>query len=157
MRAALFLFVLFVAACGAPQADAPSAQNTDHLTVRDAWIAPTPGGVDVSAGYVTIVNATGAEDRLIALSSPRAARTEIHEMSMDNGVMRMRAVDGGLAVPAGATLTLGPGGQHLMFFGVTQPFAEGETIPVTLTFAQAGDIAVQMPVQRTAPVAHGGH
>jgi copper(I)-binding protein len=69
-------------------------------------------------------------------------------MSMDGAVMRMRQIEGGLAAPAGATVTLSPGGMHLMFYGVTQPFAEGESIPVTLTFEHAGDIGVTLPVRR---------
>lgn len=153
MRTALLLVIaMFAAACGAPQ-QAPAA-----LEVQDAWAAPTPGGVDVAAGYLTIVNDSGADDRLISATSPRAERVEVHDMSFDNGVMRMRPVDGGLAVPAGTMVALEPGGQHLMFHGVRAPFAEGERIPVTLTFAQAGEVSVQMPVQRAAAAAaHVGH
>jgi copper(I)-binding protein len=153
MRAALLsLIVVIAGACGAPHGEGPSApeRTTAALEVRDGWAAPTPGGVDVSAGYLTIVNAAGREDRLLGATSPRAARVEVHEMSMDGGVMRMRAVEGGLVIPAGATVMLGPGGQHLMFYGVSQPFAAGERIPVTLRFAQAGDVAVELPVRRDA-------
>lgn len=144
-------FFAFAAACTAP---APTpAQGA--LEVRGAWAAPSPGGVDVAAGYVTIVNGTGADDRLIAVSSPRAASVEVHEMSMDGDVMRMRAVEGGLPLPAGETVELAPGGLHLMFVGVTQAFTEGEGIPVTLTFASGGAIETTFPVQ--AGGAHGGH
>jgi copper(I)-binding protein len=76
-------------------------------------------------------------------------------MSMESGVMRMRAIES-LAAPSGETITLGPGGQHLMFFGVTQPLAEGETIQITLTFATAGEIVVQAPVRRVA-ASHANH
>jgi copper(I)-binding protein len=150
MRSALVSFLFFAAACGAPQTHAPAeAATAATLAVSDAWVRPTPGGVDVSAGYLTIANPTGSEDRLVAVSSPRARRMEVHAMSMENGVMRMQAVEGGVAVPPGGAVTLGPGGLHLMFIGVTQPFVEGETIPVTLTFAHAGDVAVELPVRRT--------
>ena len=151
MRATLLLSIgLFAAACGPPQPEPPPAANAARmLDVRDAWVAPTPSGVDVSAGYITIVNGTNADDRLIAASSPRAARVEVHEMSMDGAVMRMRAVES-LAAPAGETVTLAPGGQHLMFFGVTPPFAEGETVEITLTFAAAGEVVVQAPVRSAA-------
>ncbi|MBC7768176.1 MAG: copper chaperone PCu(A)C [Phycisphaerales bacterium] len=128
------------------------------LEVRDAWAAPTPGGVEVAAGYMTIVNAAAIDDRLVAIATPRAQRAEAHEMSMDGDVMRMRAVEGGLAVGAGETATLAPGGMHVMFYGVTQPFMEGESIPVTLTFERAGEIAIEMPVRRVAAAAdHSGH
>ena len=147
------LVALIVAACGAPQhheAASPRAPSaTEALEVRDGWAAPTPGGVQVAAGYVTIVNGASTDDRLLSASSPRAAHVDVHEMSMDGAIMRMRPVAGGLAIPAGATVTLSPGGGlHLMFMGVTQPFVEGETIPVTLTFEHAGDVAVELRVRR---------
>lgn len=111
----------------------------------------------MSAGYLTIVNGAEAADTLVSATSPRAASVEVHEMSMDGAVMRMRQVTGGLAIPSGGEVSLAPGGNHLMFMGVTQPFAEGESIPVTLTFANAGAVEVQLPVQREAPMAMGGH
>jgi copper(I)-binding protein len=164
MRAALPLIAaLFAAACGAPSGQDETAARGQTasaavLEVRDGWAAPTPGGVTVSAGYVTIENPTGAADTLLAASSPRAERVEVHEMSMDGGVMRMRAVEGGgLAIPAGAAITLAPGGHHLMFYGVTQPFAEGDTIPLTLTFANAGEIALELPVRRDGAAGRSEH
>ena len=165
MRLHLALFaVLFAAACGAPQqaeTAAPAAESASpaaaSLSVRDAWASPTPGGAQVSAGYLTIVNGAEAADTLVSATSPRAASVEVHEMSMDGAVMRMRQVAGGLAIPSGGEVSLAPGGNHLMFMGVTQPFAEGESIPVTLTFANAGAVEVQLPVQREAPMAMGGH
>ena len=152
--------ILLAASCGAPAPEAPAEQiATAQIEVRDAWAAPTPGGVEVAAGYVTIVNTTAGEDRLLSLASPRAERAEVHDMSMEDGVMRMRAVEGGLPIAAGETVQLAPGGRHLMFYGVTEPFVEGESIAVTLTFARAGEIAVTMPVRRAAapPADHGGH
>lgn len=154
MRAYLFACALALSACGAPSSEQSAAPNesqqaaTAPIEVHDAWAAPTPGGVEVAAGYLTIVNGTDAADRLVAISSPRAERAEAHEMSMDNGVMRMRAVEGGLAVQPGQTVTLAPGGLHLMFYGVTQPFTVGESIPVTLTFERAGEVNANLDVRR---------
>lgn len=158
MRVGLFIFIsLFTAACGAPQREAPSeAASSARLEISDSWATPTPGGVGVSAGYLTIVNPSDTEDRLIGASSPRAERVEVHEMSMDGAVMRMRAVEDGLAIPAGATVALSPGGRHLMFYGVRPPLAEGERIPATLRFARAGDVAVEFSVRRAAS-GHSGH
>lgn len=152
--------VLALAACGQSAQTAPASQQeaAGALRVENAWAAPTPGGVEVSAGYLTVVNGTAAEDALVGASSPRAARVEVHEMTMEGGVMQMRAVER-LVIPAGGSLELAPSGRHLMFFGVTQPFAEGETIPVTLTFEHAGTIEVALPVQRAgaASASHGEH
>lgn len=158
MRAGLLIVIsLFIAACGPPQNQgAPGDAASAGLEIRDGWAAPTPGGVEVSAGYLTIVNPTGTEDRLLGASSPRAERVEVHEMSMDGVVMRMRAVEGGLPVPSGGALTLAPGGQHLMFYGVRPPFAEGERVPATLRFARAGDVTVELSVRRAAS-GHSGH
>jgi periplasmic copper chaperone A len=150
------ILFLAVAACGAPPEHQNAAPQTEHagsLRVENSWATPTPGGVDVSAGYLSIVNETQAADRLVSASSPRASHVDIHEMSMDGGVMRMRPMDG-LDIPAGGEVTLEPGGLHLMFVGVAQPFAEGEEIPVQLTFEHAGAIDVTLPVQRQAPPAH---
>lgn len=148
---------LVAAACGAPsQQQQAAAQQPGRLTIEAAWAAPTPAGVDVSAGYLSIANHSAANDRLLSATSPRAERVEIHEMTMDGGVMRMRPLNG-LAAPAGETVALGPGGTHLMFYGVTRPFTEGETIPVQLTFETAGVIDANLRVSRRAPQNHSAH
>ncbi|HEX8901480.1 copper chaperone PCu(A)C [Vitreimonas sp.] len=149
-----------VAACGQQSTTEPTVPPTETqaptiaIEIVEPWAGQTPGGVDVSAGYLTIRNRTETDDQLIAVSSPRAARAEIHEMSMDeNNVMRMRPLTA-LTIPAGGEALLQPGGQHLMFFGVTQPFTVGEEIPVQLTFANAGVIDVNLQVRTGAM--HGG-
>jgi periplasmic copper chaperone A len=156
MRKLFALALLALAAsCGAPQA--PTAQQeapAGALEVREAWAAATPGGAEVAAGYLTVINGTSADDRLMSVTSPRAVSVEIHEMSMEGDVMRMRAVEGGLAIPAGESVALAPGGMHIMFVGVTAPFVEGEDIPVTLTFETAGAFEVSLPVR--AGMTHGG-
>ncbi len=141
--------VAFAIACG-PAPTAPTQPEVTTLEVRDAWAAPTPGGVDIAGGYLTIVNGTDADERLISASSPRAGAVEIHEMSMDSNVMRMRALEDGLVIPRGKTASFQPGGLHLMFTGVTTPFVAGEDIPVTLTFEHAGVREVVLPVRANA-------
>lgn len=150
-------FVLAALALGActpapaPEPEAPAIEEqATALSLSNAWARPTPGGVDVSAGYLTITNAGAVEDQLIGASSPRAAAVELHSMTMENNVMQMRQ-EQSFAIPAGGSLTFGPGGAHLMFIGVTQPFTQGESIPVTLTFATAGAIETTLPVTTTAP------
>lgn len=165
MRAILGLFVLlFAAACqpasppaehtATPAAEASSV-TSNGVTLSNGWASVTPGGVDVSAGYIDVANTGATADRLLSASSPRAARVELHEMAMDGAVMQMRAMTA-VDLPVGATVSFAPGGNHLMFEGVTAPFAEGEVIPVTLHFEHAGDISVDLPVRRQP--AHGeGH
>jgi len=144
-----------LAACGqtAPQSDSVTPSPIAGIDVSDARAAPTPGGVQVSAGYLTIANANSEEDRLIGASSERAGRVEIHEMIMDGAVMQMRPVTD-LVIPGGGEVILAPGGRHLMFYDVTAPFTEGESVPIQLTFANAGEINVSLPVRRTE---HGAH
>ena len=150
----IIAFMTLAAACAPPQGTSTQVENSGALEIRDAWAGASPGGVDVAAGYLTIANGTGADDRLITASSPRAARVEIHEMTMDNDVMRMRAIEGGLPLPAGGIVELAPGGLHLMFMGVTEPFVEGETVAVTLNFESGGAIETTLPVRAGATHGH---
>ena len=156
MKALLPLFVvLFAAACGAPiQQETTRDAVAAEVLVRDAWAAPTPAGVDVGAGYLTISNGTGGDDRLLSATSPRAQRVEVHEMSMDGAVMQMRPV-AQVEIPAGQDVQLAPGGMHLMFYGVAAPFAEGQEIPIQLNFETAGTIDVSLPVRRAGAASHG--
>jgi copper(I)-binding protein len=110
------------------------------------------------AGYLTLVNDSANADHLLSASSPRAERVEVHEMTMEGGVMQMRAVER-LAIGPGQSIELAPNGRHLMFYGVTQPFAAGETILVRLTFEHAGAIDVSLPVRRlgASAAAHNRH
>lgn len=153
MRVIIAGFLLFaLAACGAPEAQT----HGGAIAVENAWVAPTPGGVDVAAGYLTITNETAAADRLVSVSSPRAANVSVHEMSMDGGIMRMREMDG-LDIPAGEQVTLQPSGLHLMFTGVNEPFVAGETVPIHLQFEHGGGMDVTAPVQHGPPSAHQDH
>jgi copper(I)-binding protein len=103
-------------------------------------------GQPVGGGYLTIANKGAAPDRLIAVTSPSAGMVEIHEMKLVDDVMTMRAVEGGLEIPAGATVELKPGGAHLMFMMVTEPFKEGGEVPVTLEFEKAGKVDIKLAV-----------
>ena len=104
------------------------------LVISQAWTRATPGGAKVGGGYLTIENKGATADRLIGGATPAAARFEIHEMSMSDGVMKMHPVAGGLTIAPGKTVKLAPGGYHLMMIDLKQPFKQGETVPVTLRF-----------------------
>jgi len=117
-----------------------------EITVSRPWIKAMLPGQKIGGGYLVIANGGKAADHLVSIASPLAEAVEIHEMSMANDVMKMRKVEGGLAVPAGKTVALEPGGYHLMFKGMKQPFEAGEIVPVTLTFEKAGAVALRIPV-----------
>lgn len=103
-------------------------------------------GQPVGGGFVTITNKGGAEDKLIGATSEQAGEIQLHEMSMQGDVMKMRQLPDGIAIPAGATVELTPGGLHMMFYKVTAPFKEGQSVHVTLKFEKAGDVEVVLPV-----------
>lgn len=103
-------------------------------------------GAKVGGGYMNLTNTGSADDKLVSITSDRAAKTEVHQMSVNNGVMTMRPVAGGLVIPAGQTVELKPGGFHIMFMDVVQPFKQGETIKATLSFEKAGSVDVEFAV-----------
>lgn len=106
-------------------------------------------GAKVGDGYLTITNSGSEPDRLVAASSHRAGNVQLHQMTMANGIMTMRELKGGLAIPAGQTVTLEPN-YHLMFQNVEKPFKQGETIRAVLSFEKAGEITVDFAVGKIA-------
>lgn len=119
------------------------------LVLMEAFSRATRPGAPVAGGFLAIANTGNEADRLVAASSSAAGHMEIHEMAMADGVMKMRALPEGLTIPAGETVTLKPGGHHLMFMELKQPLAEGGTVEVTLTFEKAG--AVTLPLAILGP------
>jgi copper(I)-binding protein len=117
------------------------------LRIAHPWSRPSPVGAPAGAGYMTITNTGASDDRLTGGATPVAARLEIHEMSMTDGVMKMRPVSGGLVIPAGGTVILAPGGYHIMFIGLKAPLKVGDRVPVTLRFQNAGTIDLEFQVQ----------
>jgi copper(I)-binding protein len=111
----------------------------------------------VGGGYLTIENTGTEPDRLVSASSLAASDTQIHEMGMEGDVMKMRRLPVGLVIAPGETVTLAPGGLHIMLMGLKSPLKEGDTLTITLTFEKAGSVEVPLPIlgaaAKTAP--HG--
>ncbi|MCO4842874.1 MAG: copper chaperone PCu(A)C [Yoonia sp.] len=128
--------------------DMPMAHEVvlGDLTVSDAFTRATLPNAPVAGGFLNVMNNGTVDDRLISAITAISKDTQIHEMAMDGDVMKMRELPGGLPVPAGQTVTLAPGGYHLMFMGLNGPLLEGETITVRLMFEVAGEVDVQLPV-----------
>jgi copper(I)-binding protein len=116
-----------------------------QLEVTNAWARATPGKAENGAAYVTIESPTA--DRLVSASSPVAKKAELHTMSMQGMVMKMRPI-AGLDVPPGQSLTLKPGGEHIMLMGLNQPLHEGQSFPLTLDFEKAGPRTVTVAVEK---------
>ena len=116
------------------------------LTVKNAWIRPTPPGVTISALYAQIANSGSGADRLTGATSPAAKTLEVHESKSEGGMMQMRKLAQGLAVPAHGAVTLAPGSYHIMMIDVTQPLVPGAMVAVTLHFQHAGAIKIMARV-----------
>lgn len=131
-----------------------------QIMVHDAYgRASNP---KAGAAFMHIVNTSDAADRLVAVKSDLAARTELHTHSEDaNGVMKMREVEEGFVIPAGGMHMLKRGGDHVMFLGLHAPFEDGAVVPVTLVFEEAGEVIVNVTVDQSrkakADHGHSGH
>ncbi len=142
-------------------ADALKVSETDPgqaaaIRAEQAWARATAPQQKVGGAYVTLISP--GDDRLVGVSSPVAGRAEVHEMRMDGNVMRMREVEGGLALPAGKVVALAPGGYHIMLVELKQPLVAGQVIPMQLRFRSAPPLDLQVrvaPVGASAPPGAG--
>ena len=135
-----------VAPVDATPTSSTASEAVGDLVVSGGFARAMLPGAKVAGGYLTIGNSGSEADRLVSVSSPAAGRVELHEMAMEGDVMRMRALTDGLTIAPGEAVSLRPGGKHLMFFDVAEPFEEGVSIPVTLTFEHAGPVEAALAV-----------
>ncbi len=117
------------------------------LEIGHPWTRATPPTAPSGGGFLSVTNKGTAPDRLVAARSGVSDRVEIHEMKMDGNVMRMRELDKGLEIPAGATVMLKPGGFHIMFMGLKAPFVRDAKVPLTLVFEKAGSLDIELDVE----------
>lgn len=155
-RHLLSLAAAFAAAVALPAA--AHDFKAGAIQIKHPWARPTSAGAQVGGGYLTLVNTGKTPDRLVGGTTPGARSFEIHEMSMDGGIMKMRRLDQGLALPPGGTVTLKPGAYHIMFVGLSKPLKLGEKLPATLRFEKAGEVKVEFAVEQPQPQPPaGGH
>lgn len=138
---------------------APSTAQTKPVEVNNVWARATPAKAEVGAAYLTLQSATA--DRLTSASTPVAKKAELHQMTMEGTVMKMRQV-AGIDLPAGEPVTLKPGAMHIMLVGLTEPLKAGQSFPLTLHFAKAGAQVVNVTVEQAGAMgpqkgAAGGH
>ena len=138
---------LGVGVCLAVNAASAADYKAGSLVISDPWSRATPKWASVGAGYMTIKNSGSSPDRLVEGSSDIAAKFEVHEMKMENGIAKMRPVKGGLEIKPGETVELKPGSLHVMFVGLKKPLAAGDHIKATLTFEKAGAVDVEYDVR----------
>jgi periplasmic copper chaperone A len=156
LSASLLLLTTAVGGALVPPA-AAHAFKAGALTIKHPWTRASAGRT--GAGYAEIINSGSTPDRLVSATSPAAATVEIHTMTMDGGIMRMRALPDGLAIAARGAAALKSGGAHLMLIGLKAPLVEGTLVPLTLRFAKGGPVKVELKVEAagaTGP-AHANH
>ena len=124
------------------------------LVIDHPWSRATPKGAPVAGGYMKITNNGTTPDRLTGGTTDAAKRFEIHQMSMDGGVMKMRELTNGLEIPPGATVELKPSSYHVMMMNLARPFVKGERVKASLTFEKAGKIDIEFAVEAAGGTEH---
>ena len=153
LRRALLRVVLLAVSFVAVVAAAGDTSGVD-VKLSDAWARATAPGAGVAAAYL-VIHGGAREDRLVNVRTARAAMAQVHSVTTEAGVSRMREMTEGVVIPARGTVTFAPQGLHIMLMGLQSPLVAGESFTVTLEFAAAGEREVQVRVQpatATAPV-----
>jgi copper(I)-binding protein len=152
---------LFAGFIAGPLAGPASANDykVGAIEVDNPWSRAVPKGATVAAGYMTIKNTGTEPDRLVSGSTPVAGKLEVHEMTMDKGVMKMRPLSAGLEIKPGETVELKPESFHLMLTNLKQPVEKGKPFAASLTFEKAGTVNVEFAVEGVGatPAAHDMH
>lgn len=135
-----------IALAGSAGALAQESVRAGDFVVEQSWARATIGTSRPGAAYLTIRNEGSAPDTLVGIESGVAGSAEIHDTTTDaSGITRM-APTGPLAIGPGEEIVLTPGGKHLMLMQLNEPLVEGETLPLTLRFEEAGEVAVEAPI-----------
>ncbi len=142
-------------------AAAPTEFTAGEIKAESPWARATTSQAKAGAVYLTLHNDGTAADRLTGGDTPVAERVELHSHIMDGGIARMRQVEGGIPLPPVESVTLAPGGLHVMLIGLKAPLAAGESFPLTLTFEKAGPMSLTVAVRKPGDAApghdHHGH
>lgn len=128
------------------------ATEAGTLKINHAWVRATPPNAQVAGAFLSIENTSTKPDRLLSASTDVAAKVEIHEMKMDGELMQMRQLSDGLPIPAKQTVTLKPGGIHLMLIAPKRAIVEGQKVAITLVFEKAGKRSLQFTAAKQPPV-----
>ena len=147
LQAASGLRDAFRAAATLAEPAGDTVYKVGALVIEAPWTRATPGGARVGGAYLKITNTGTQSDRLVGGSLPIATAVEVHQMSMSEGVMKMRKLEAGLEIKPGQTVELKPGSYHLMFTGLSQALQQGQTVKGTLQFEKAGSVEVEYRVE----------
>ena len=155
--AAIAVGILAVVSLIGPAGAEGATSKDGTIKIEAAWARETPNGAKVAGGYLKITNTASKSDRLTSGTLVAAGRVEIHEMTMADGVMKMRQLDAGLEIKPAATVEFKPGGYHLMFMDMKAPIKEHESIAGTLVFQNAGTVDVYFHVTAMGATSPSGH
>lgn len=137
---------------------AVSAQAIDEVGIDGAYVRAVPPGQPNSAAFMKVSNKGSADHALVGGSSPAAEVVELHTHTMEGGMMRMRQVEK-IDLPAGETVSLRPGGLHVMLIGLKQKLVPGQEVPLTLRFDDGSELNLKAPVRKLQmkmkPMDHG--
>ncbi len=151
--------VAVASALGLAQLAMTAASAADYdvgsIHISEPWSRATPKGASTGAAYMTLTNNGKTPDRVNCVSSDASAECQIHSMTMDNGVMQMRPVEGGLEIKPGETVTLKPGSFHVMLLNLKHPLEQGNAMKATLKFDSAGTVDVEYPILAIGAAAPG--
>ncbi|HEX9836462.1 MAG TPA: copper chaperone PCu(A)C [Alphaproteobacteria bacterium] len=147
-------FAVVVALLLSPLAAFAQAAN-DKIVVGDAWARSSSGLTRTAAVYLTLTNRGSEPDRLQSVRTPAAQRAQLHTTVHQGDVMRMQRVDS-IEIPPGQTVHMSPGRYHVMLMTLAKPLTQGDKFPLTLRFARAGEVTVEVAVQAPGAMAPGG-
>ena len=131
-----------------------SKSGPPDLEISDAWARETVAGQTSTAGYMTIANKGSGDDLLLSVAANAPTQASLHSTTTANGVSGMRPLPAGLAIPAGATVELKPGGTHVMLTGLQAPLRSGETLKLTLRFEKGGERRIDVRVSPASGERH---
>lgn len=140
MKRTILLAALLLGAC------AKEASGEPDIKVENAWARETVAGQTGTAAYMTIANVGKGDDRLLSISAAPPVTAMVHQTLNEGGVSKMRPFEDGLEVPAGQSVTLQPGGAHVMIMGLTGPLKRGDTLKLKLKFERSGERAIDAAV-----------
>ncbi|CDO46094.1 hypothetical protein AT246_03170 [Bartonella henselae] len=143
------VWVLLLASIAHPHPATAQQYKVGEIEILHPWTRATPRGIKVGSGYLYIINHSNTPDRLVSVSTNGVQTTEIHSMTVVNDIMKMEKMHNGIEIPGNGEITLKPGGDHIMFMGLSQPFKLGDKISATLTFEKAGTVDVEFSVNAT--------
>lgn len=143
IKYAVFLqLLLLLVSCNAQE-----NKNTQTILIKDAWVREVPGGSEITAGYMTLENLTGSDDRLIEVNCDLAKNTEIHRSYIDeNDIAHMEQVKS-VQIPSKERVELSPGGYHLMLMGVDKNLNSKEKVKLELNFEKSGKKIIDVEVR----------